>query len=45
MIKTIKTKYSDNFSFYSNDNVIGRSLEDKLDSGEGIVEAIVKLNS
>ena len=26
-------------------NVIGRSLEDKLDSGEGIVEAIVKLNS
>lgn len=26
-------------------NVIGRSLEDKLDSGEGTVEAIVKLNS
>jgi hypothetical protein len=26
-------------------NVIGRSLEDKLDSSEGIVEAIVKLNS
>ena len=26
-------------------NVIGRSLENKLDSGEGTVEAIVKLNS
>lgn len=26
-------------------NVIGRSLETKLDSGEGIIEAIVKLNS
>ena len=26
-------------------NVIGRSLQDKLDSDEGIVEAIVKLNS
>lgn len=26
-------------------NVIGRSLENKLDDGEGIVEAIVKLNS
>jgi hypothetical protein len=26
-------------------NVIGRSLQDKLDSGEGTVEAIVKLNS
>ena len=26
-------------------NVIGRSLEDKLDDGEGIVEAIVRLNS
>jgi hypothetical protein len=26
-------------------NVIGRSLHDKLDAGEGIVEAIVKLNS
>jgi len=26
-------------------NVIGRSLEDKLDTGEGTVEAIVKLNS
>jgi hypothetical protein len=26
-------------------NVIGRSLEDKLDSGEGTIEAIVKLNS
>lgn len=26
-------------------NVIGRSLEDKLDSGEGVIEAIVKLNS
>jgi len=26
-------------------NVIGRALEDKLDSGEGTIEAIVKLNS
>jgi hypothetical protein len=26
-------------------NVIGRSLQDKLDSGEGTIEAIVKLNS
>lgn len=26
-------------------NVIGRSLEDKLDTGEGTIEAIVKLNS
>ena len=26
-------------------NVIGRSLEDKLDSSEGTIEAIVKLNS
>jgi hypothetical protein len=26
-------------------NVIGRSLQDKLDSDEGIIEAIVKLNS
>jgi hypothetical protein len=26
-------------------NVIGRSLENKLDSGEGTIEAIVKLNS
>jgi hypothetical protein len=26
-------------------NVIGRSLQDKLDSGEGTVEAIVKLSS
>ena len=26
-------------------NVIGRSLQDKLDTGEGIIEAIVKLNS
>jgi hypothetical protein len=26
-------------------NVIGRSLVDKLDSGEGIIEAIVKINS
>jgi hypothetical protein len=26
-------------------NVIGRSLEDKLDPGEGTIEAIVKLNS
>lgn len=26
-------------------NVIGRSLQNKLDSGEGVVEAIVKLNS
>jgi len=26
-------------------NVIGRSLEDKFDLGEGTVEAIVKLNS
>jgi FkbM family methyltransferase len=27
MIKTVKTKYSDNFSFYLNDNVIGKSLD------------------
>ena len=26
-------------------NVIGRSLQDKLDTGEGVIEAIVKLNS
>jgi hypothetical protein len=26
-------------------NVIGRSLEDKTTTGEGVVEAIVKLNS
>jgi hypothetical protein len=26
-------------------NVIGRSLQNKLDDGEGVVEAIVKLNS
>jgi hypothetical protein len=26
-------------------NVIGRSLENKTDDGEGIIEAIVKLNS
>jgi hypothetical protein len=26
-------------------NVIGRSLEDKLDDGEGTIEAIVQLNS
>jgi len=26
-------------------NVIGRSLQDKLDNGEGVIEAIVKLNS
>jgi len=26
-------------------NVIGRSLQDKLDNGEGTIEAIVKLNS
>jgi len=25
--------------------VIGRSLQNKLDDGEGVVEAIVKLNS
>lgn len=27
MIKTVKTKYSNNFSYYENDNVIGKSLE------------------
>lgn len=27
MIKTIKTKYSDNFSYYENDTIIGKSLE------------------
>ena len=26
-------------------NVIGRALADKLDSGEGLIEAVVKLNS
>jgi hypothetical protein len=26
-------------------NVIGRALENKLDDGEGIIEAVVKLNS
>lgn len=27
MIKTVKTRYSDNFSFYENDMVIGKSLD------------------
>ena len=26
-------------------NVIGRALEDKMDNGEGVIEAVVKLNS
>ena len=26
-------------------NVIGRALENKVDDGEGVIEAIVKLNS